>query len=231
MSACISSLAHIPNQLSVEYEVRTRQPCAHVQEMLFGLKTGLNVHHVDVWAAGCVLAELMMGQPLFPGENEMAVLSKICAILGSPNESNWPGCTELPCYLAFRTGSGTGLYAALQGMGPLRSPPVVAGMDPSPLCMGLLTKLLALDPADRISPDQALASDFFKRMPEPLMYHPAASPAPAPPRNISATPQPDLFGLHLATNGGARVPALDHMPLTGAKVPGAETTRRKLFAM
>ena len=42
-------------------------------------------HAVDVWAAGCVIAELLIGQPLFPGESGVDQLVEIIKILGTPN--------------------------------------------------------------------------------------------------------------------------------------------------
>ncbi|KAL9275029.1 Shaggy-related protein [Drosera capensis] len=37
-----------------------------------------------IWSAGCVLAELLLGQPLFPGENAVHQLVKIIKVLGTP---------------------------------------------------------------------------------------------------------------------------------------------------
>lgn len=41
---------------------------------------------VDIWACGCIFAELCTFQPLFPGKNETDQLMKICSILGSPTK-------------------------------------------------------------------------------------------------------------------------------------------------
>ena len=38
----------------------------------------------DVWSAGCVLAELLMGQPIFPGDSGVDQLVEIIKILGTP---------------------------------------------------------------------------------------------------------------------------------------------------
>lgn len=37
---------------------------------------------VDIWAVGCIFGELIDGQPLFPGENEIDQLYKIQSVLG-----------------------------------------------------------------------------------------------------------------------------------------------------
>ncbi|XP_010556680.1 PREDICTED: shaggy-related protein kinase alpha-like isoform X2 [Tarenaya hassleriana] len=39
---------------------------------------------IDIWSAGCVLAELLLGQPLFPGESRVDQLVEIAKILGTP---------------------------------------------------------------------------------------------------------------------------------------------------
>jgi len=39
---------------------------------------------VDVWSAGCVLAELLLGQPIFPGASGVDQLVEIIKVLGTP---------------------------------------------------------------------------------------------------------------------------------------------------
>lgn len=41
-------------------------------------------HSLDVWSTGCVMAELMLGQPLFPGESGIDQLVEIIKVLGTP---------------------------------------------------------------------------------------------------------------------------------------------------
>jgi serine/threonine protein kinase len=40
----------------------------------------------DVWSAGCVMAELLLGQPLFPGESGVDQLVEIIKVLGTPTK-------------------------------------------------------------------------------------------------------------------------------------------------
>ncbi|CAN7040024.1 unnamed protein product [Brassica oleracea var. botrytis] len=39
---------------------------------------------IDIWSTGCVMAELLLGQPLFPGESGVDQLVEIIKVLGTP---------------------------------------------------------------------------------------------------------------------------------------------------
>jgi cyclin-dependent kinase 10 len=45
---------------------------------------------VDMWACGCVMAELLRNQPLFPARSEVECLAMMCKTLGSPTPKIWP---------------------------------------------------------------------------------------------------------------------------------------------
>lgn len=44
---------------------------------------------IDLWAAGCIMAELLSLRPLFPGDDERGELYQICKVLGYPTEISW----------------------------------------------------------------------------------------------------------------------------------------------
>lgn len=41
---------------------------------------------VDMWSAGCIFAELLLGEPLFPGTNHIDQFCVITDLLGNPPE-------------------------------------------------------------------------------------------------------------------------------------------------
>jgi serine/threonine protein kinase len=54
---------------------------------------------VDIWAVGCIFAELFLKRPLFLGNGyEIEQIFKIFEILGTPKQSNWPNLQTLPDY-------------------------------------------------------------------------------------------------------------------------------------
>jgi serine/threonine protein kinase len=53
-------------------------------ELLFRKK--MYSFEVDMWAVGCLLGELALGEPLFNGESEIEQLFKIFKLTGSPSE-------------------------------------------------------------------------------------------------------------------------------------------------
>ncbi|OMJ94201.1 hypothetical protein SteCoe_2686 [Stentor coeruleus] len=41
---------------------------------------------VDIFAVGCITAELFLNRPIFPGTNEIDQLNRLCSVLGTPND-------------------------------------------------------------------------------------------------------------------------------------------------
>ncbi|XP_058787066.1 cyclin-dependent kinase G-2-like isoform X2 [Vicia villosa] len=63
-------------------------------ELLLGTKQYSTA--IDMWSLGCIMAELLSKEPLFNGRTEFDQLNKIFRILGTPNETIWPGFSKLP---------------------------------------------------------------------------------------------------------------------------------------
>ena len=41
---------------------------------------------IDIWAVGCIMAEMYTLRPLFPGSSEIDQIFKLCSILGTPKQ-------------------------------------------------------------------------------------------------------------------------------------------------
>ncbi|XP_043723877.1 cyclin-dependent kinase G-2-like isoform X2 [Telopea speciosissima] len=63
-------------------------------ELLLGAKQYSTA--IDMWSLGCIMAELLAKEPLFPGKTEVDQINKIFKTLGTPNETIWPGFSKLP---------------------------------------------------------------------------------------------------------------------------------------
>ena len=68
-------------------------------EVLFGAK--YYGPAVDMWSIGCILGELLIRAPIFPGSTDIDQLAKIFTVRGSATSDNWPGVELLPNYLEF----------------------------------------------------------------------------------------------------------------------------------
>lgn len=110
-------------------------------EVLLGLETYTT--KVDSWSVGCIMAEMILEKPLFPGDCEIGQLFKIFQITGTPNEENWPNATKLPEYkFTFPQWKQKNLIELFPQLDK-------EGLD-------LIEKLLILDPEKRLSIREAL---------------------------------------------------------------------------
>ena len=124
-------------------------------ELLLGSTRYTNA--IDIWSSGCVLAELELGRPIFPGKTELEQFDLISRILGSPNEENWVGLTSLPNYESF-------LKNAIKYPNIFRS---TYDKKISEQAIQLLERIFVLDPDRRPSPKIVLTHNYFFSYPTP----------------------------------------------------------------
>ncbi|ORE09826.1 Pkinase-domain-containing protein [Rhizopus microsporus var. microsporus] len=120
-------------------------------ELLFGAKE--YSYAVDIWAVGCIFAELMLRTPYVAGESDIDQLTKIFHALGTPTEADWPGMTALPDYIPFK------VFPKV----PLRQYFTAAGVD----ALSLLEQMLVFDPNKRWTAEECLKHSYFKNVPLP----------------------------------------------------------------
>lgn len=150
-------------------------------ELLYGSRmygTG-----IDIWAVGCILAELFKREALFRGESDLECLDLIVTLLGTPTEKNWHGVTELPDYVEFND--------ITEGQ-PLSEKFSALQQD----ALDVLGSMLRLCPAERCNATEALAMPYFTNEPYPTPPEmlPRTRPASPPESDIRPVqrPQQDL---------------------------------------
>uniref|UniRef100_A0A3P8VGG1 non-specific serine/threonine protein kinase n=1 Tax=Cynoglossus semilaevis TaxID=244447 RepID=A0A3P8VGG1_CYNSE len=57
---------------------------------------------IDLWALGCIMAELYTLRPLFPGNSEVDEIFKICQVLGTVKKTDWADGYHLAAAMNFR---------------------------------------------------------------------------------------------------------------------------------
>ncbi|XP_057756770.1 shaggy-related protein kinase theta-like isoform X1 [Arachis stenosperma] len=132
-------------------------------ELIFGATEYTTA--IDVWSAGCVLAELMLGQPMFPGESGVDQLVEIIKILGTPtkeeikcmnpnyNEFKFPQIKAHPWHKVF----------------PKAMPPQA---------IDLVSRMLQYSPNLRCTALEACAHPFFDDLRNPNITLPNGRPLP-----------------------------------------------------
>lgn len=108
---------------------------------------------IDIWAVGCIFAELLLRNPYLPGENDMGQLNIIFQALGTPTEEDWPGFRNLPSHVDFKVHP--------------RPDPRTLFTAASETELGLMNLMLALDPLKRPTTVECLRHRYFAMLPRP----------------------------------------------------------------
>ena len=108
---------------------------------------------VDVWAAGCILAELLGRKPLWPGSDSQHQLELICQCVGRPSMDTIDKIQtpEIREFVAQIPDSRPVGFRALYPQA-------------NPLACDLLEDLLVFEPSDRIDVCQALAHPYLEQL-------------------------------------------------------------------
>lgn len=118
---------------------------------------GLYSYAVDIWSCGCILAELLNRNPLFPGKNFVHQLSLVFDVIGTPS----------PADVQHIVNSEAKKFLKDQG-GKRKVPFTRIFPQASTIACDLLERLLIFDPERRITCDEALASSYLNKCNIPI---------------------------------------------------------------
>lgn len=117
-------------------------------EILLGSK--LYSKAVDVWSAGCILGELIIGKTLFPGKSTPNQIELIIQLLGRPSERDVESLNSPLAWDVLNTINAKKRKSMTQIFGSVGK----EGLD-------LLRRMLTFNPDDRITIDKALEHPYF----------------------------------------------------------------------
>lgn len=113
---------------------------------------------IDIWSAGCILAEMLMGKPIFAGVDTQDQFVKIVLVLGTPSLSDlWAMKKNYKQHLRF----------------PKIEPLYFGDILPSDVedvanAAHLLNSMLCFNPKTRYSIEEVLRHPFFDEIKEPI---------------------------------------------------------------
>lgn len=122
---------------------------------------------MDIWSCGCILAELFLKRPLFPGKDYRHQLMLIFGIVGTPVGED---------LLNIESRRAREYIATLPTFSPVPLRRILPEVNP--LGVDLLQKMLAFDPRKRISASDALKHPYLRIYHDPL-DEPEGEPIPS----------------------------------------------------
>ncbi|XP_026145371.1 glycogen synthase kinase-3 beta-like [Carassius auratus] len=180
-------------------------------ELIFGATDYTS--NIDIWSAGCVLAELLLGQPIFPGDSGVDQLVEIIKILGTPTREQ---IREMnPNYTEFK-------------FPQIKAHPWTKVFKPRtpPEAIALCSRLLEYTPVTRLTPLQACAHAFFDELRQPGTRLPSGRELP-PLFNFTSTElmiQPQLNSSLIPPHARAQTVASSNDVSEGSVQPGSTLT-------
>lgn len=111
---------------------------------------------VDMWGAGCIMAEMWTRVPILQGNTEQHQITLIAQLCGNITPDVWEGVDKLELYHKMEIPKGK-----------RRVKERLRHYLKDPYACDLIDKLLSLDPSKRLNADESLNHDFFWTDPMP----------------------------------------------------------------
>lgn len=161
-------------------------------EVILGMDYGMPI---DMWSLGCILAELLTGYPLFPGENEQEQLACIMEVFGPPEKHLVEASTRKKLF--FDSGGKPRVTVSPKGKRRRTSSKTLqqAIRCDDEAFLDFLQRCLRWDPERRLKPDEAMAHEFITGIKKPLARartSAAATGRSSPMKRSSTTTQTPL---------------------------------------
>ena len=112
---------------------------------------------VDMWSAGCIMAEMWTRRPIIQGDTEQKQITLICQLCGSIIPEEWPGVDKLEHYQKLELPAKENRKVRER----------LHHFVKDTYALDLIENLLVLDPKKRIDADATLDHDFFWKDPLP----------------------------------------------------------------
>merc|ERR1711971_557907 len=111
---------------------------------------------VDIWSVGCIMAELMTGRALFPGDDQIDQITKVLKLCGTPTNETLSKITSEEAILYIRS---------LPQMDKKDFQAEFPGANPQ--AIDLLEKMLEVDADKRITAEGTLAHPYLAEYADP----------------------------------------------------------------
>ncbi len=117
---------------------------------------------IDVWSVGCILAELLLRKPIFPGRNLVEQIDLIFALLGTPSEEQLGHVCSTEAF-QFLKSRASKVHASTSGASSNKGQSTFEERFPNvdADALDLLKKMLCFDPQSRISVTEALGHPYL----------------------------------------------------------------------
>ena len=119
---------------------------------------------VDNFAAGCAIAELVLGQPLIKGTSEIDQIAKIFQLLGAPTSKSLPRLNQLPNVQNKKVTIPSSSQVILSSVETLFDRINVLSSEG----ISLISNLLKYDTSKRMKSNEAMESVYFEQSPLPV---------------------------------------------------------------